>query len=340
MINKQCLLLIITKNKGVINMNTFKKVSLTALGSTLIAASSAFAGAVTVTGSAGITLEHSDNDDEGNSFSMTDQVVFDGSGELDNGMTISLSLQLDGNIMDDRSVTIDTPDMGKLVFSGHGGSSAMSAVDDVTPTAYEESWGVIGSTAETTAGRDSMENAIGGGSTDNSFFYTAPEMVDGLGVKVSYTPSGTGRPDGTMSWNVEYTGIEGLTVGYAQDDNGLSGTSEIEYDTAYVKYAFGSFTVGFQEGEQDQKGATTSDDEYSAFGISYQVNDDLSVSYNTSERDFGDGDNDQESEAMQLSYTTGGVTIAAALAEVKNVGGSSNAQDDIEGFEVDVSFAF
>jgi len=320
-------------------MNTLKKVGLTALGTSLIA-SSAFAGDVTVTGSAGITLENVDNTDAGNSFSMTDQVVFAGSGELDNGMTISLSLQLDGNIMDDRSVTIATPDMGTLVFNGHGGSSAMSAVDDTTPSAYEESWGVIGSTAETTAGRDSMENAIGGGSTDNSFFYTAPEMVEGLGVKASYTPSGTARPDGTVSWNLEYTGIDGLTVGYAQDDNGLGGTSQIEYETAYVKYAFGSFTIGMQDGSQDQQGATTSDDEYSALGISYQVSDDLSVSYNTSERDFGDGDADQEAEAMQLSYTTGGVTISAALAEVKNVGGSTNAQDDIEGFEIDVSFAF
>ena len=320
-------------------MNTLKKVGLTALGTSLIA-TSAFAGDVTVTGSAGITLENVDNTDAGNSFSMTDQVVFAGSGELDNGMTVSLSLQLDGNIMDDRSVTIATPDMGTLVFSGHGGSSAMSAVDDVTPSAYEESWGVIGSTAETTAGRDSMENAIGGGTTDNSFFYTAPEMVEGLGVKASYTPSGTGRPDGTVSWNLEYTGIDGLTLGYAQDDNGLSGTSQIEYETAYVKYAFGSFTIGMQDGSQDQQGATTSDDEYSAVGISYQVSDDLSVSYNSSERDFGDGDADQEAEAMQLSYTTGGVTVSAALAEVKNVGGSTNAQDDIEGFEIDVSFAF
>jgi len=320
-------------------MNTLKKVSLTALGTSLIA-TSAFAGDVTVTGSAGITLENVDNTDAGNSFSMTDQVVFAGSGELDNGMTVSLSLQLDGNIMDDRSVTIATPDMGTLVFAGHGGSSAMSAVDDTTPSAYEESWGVIGSTAETTGGRDSMENAIAGGTTDNSFFYTAPEMVEGLGVKASYTPSGTDRPDGTVSWNLEYTGIEGLTVGYAQDDNGLSGTSQIEYETAYVTYAIGSFTVGMQDGSQDQQGATTSDDEYSAVGISYQVSDDLSVSYNSSERDFGDGDADQEAEAMQLSYTTGGVTISAALAEVKNVGGSTNAQDDIEGFEIDVSFAF
>ena len=320
-------------------MNTLKKVGLTALGTSLIA-TSAFAGDVTVTGSAGITLENVDNTDAGNSFSMTDQVVFAGSGELDNGMTVSLSLQLDGDIMDDRSVTIATPDMGTLVFSGHGGSSAMSAVDDVTPSAYEESWGVIGSTAETTAGRDSMENAIGGGTTNNSFFYTAPEMVEGLGVKASYTPSGTDRPDGTVSWNLEYTGIDGLTVGYAQDDNGLSGTSQIEYETAYVKYAFGSFTIGMQDGSQDQQGATTSDDEYSAVGVSYQVSDDLSVSYNSSERDFGDGDADQEAEAMQLSYTTGGVTVSAALAEVKNVGGSTNAQDDIEGFEIDVSFAF
>jgi outer membrane protein OmpU len=320
-------------------MNTLKKVGLTALGTSLIA-TSAFAGDVTVTGSAGITLENKDNSDVGNTFSMTDQAVFAGSGELDNGMTISLSLQLDGNIMDDRSVTIATPDMGTLVFAGHGGSSAMSAVDDTTPSAYEESWGVIGSTAETTAGRDSMENAIAGGTTDNSFFYTAPEMVEGLGVKASYTPSGTNRPDGTVSWNLEYTGIEGLTLGYAQDDNGLSGTSQIEYETAYVKYAFGSFTVGMQDGSQDQQGATTSDDEYSAIGISYQVSDDLSVSYNSSERDFGDGDADQEAEAMQLSYTTGGVTVSAALAEVKNVGGSTNAQDDIEGFEIDVSFAF
>jgi outer membrane protein OmpU len=320
-------------------MNTLKKVGLTALGTSLIA-SSAFAGDVTVTGSAGITLENVNNTDAGNSFSMTDQVVFAGSGELDNGMTISLSLQLDGNIMDDRSVKIEMPDMGTLTFSGHGGSSAMSAVDDVTPTAYEESWGVIGSTAETTLGRTSMQNAIGGGTTDNSFFYTAPEMVEGLAVKASYTPSGTARPDGTVSWNLEYTGVEGLTLGYAQDDNGLSGTSQIESDTAYIKYAFGSFTLGMQESEQDQSGGTTSDDEFSAIGISYQMTDDVSISYNSSERDFGDKALDQENEALNISYTTGGVTVSAALAEVANVGGSSFAQDDIEGFEIDVSFAF
>ena len=47
-------------------------------------------------------------------------------------------------------------------------------------------------------------------------------MVDGLGVNsYHYTPSGTGRPDGTTSFALAYTGVEGLTVGYAEeDDNG------------------------------------------------------------------------------------------------------------------------
>ena len=45
MLWKQRLLLIITLNKGVINMNKFKKIGLTALAGSLVA-SSAFAGAI------------------------------------------------------------------------------------------------------------------------------------------------------------------------------------------------------------------------------------------------------------------------------------------------------
>ena len=35
-------------------------------------------------------------------------------------------------------------------------------------------------------------------------------------------------------------------------------------------------------------GATTSDDEFSAMGITYQVSDDLTIGYHASERQFGD----------------------------------------------------
>jgi len=324
-------------------MNTFKKVGLTALAGSLVV-TSAFAGSLSVTGSAGITLNNQSNHDAGNSFSSGDSLNFSGSGELDNGMVVTLNHEIDGGVSDDRSVVIALPDAGTLTFNAKGGSSAMSAVDDVMPTAYGESWDVIGHTASSTSlvtnTRTGKEGAIGGFSTANNFFYNAPEMVDGLGVNLSYTPSGTGRPDGTVSYALEYTGIEGLTLGYGSDDNGKSGTSKLETETMYAKYAFGSFTVGAQESEQEQSGATTSDDEFSAIGVTYQVSDDLTIGYTSSERQFGDKSQDQESANLSASYTSGGMTIAVAHVSMDNVGGSTSAQDDIDGFDIDVSFAF
>ena len=207
-------------------MNNFKKVGLTALAGSLIA-TSAFAGSMSVTGGADISLLNQSNFSSGNSFSSGDSLNFSGSGELDNGMVVTSNVEVDGGTMDDRSVVIAFPEMGTLTFQ-QSGDTAMSAVDDVMPTAYDASWDVLGhgATATTkTAGQADKEGAIGGFTTNNNFFYTAPEMVEGLGVNVSYTPSGgSTRPDGSVSFALAYTGVEGLTVGYASDDNGKKGT--------------------------------------------------------------------------------------------------------------------
>ena len=96
--------------KGVINMN-IKKIGLTALAGSLIA-TSAFAGSMSVTGSAGISLSNASNYDNANSFSSGDSMNFSGSGELDNGMVITTKQEIDGGNLDDRSVVIEMPDMG------------------------------------------------------------------------------------------------------------------------------------------------------------------------------------------------------------------------------------
>jgi len=321
-------------------MNNFKKVGLTALAGSLIA-TSAFAGSMSVSGGADISLLNQSNFSSGNSFSSGDSLNFTGSGELDNGMVITSKVEVDGGTYDDRSVVIEMPEMGTLTFQ-QSGSTAMSAVDDVMPTAYDASWDVLGhgATATTkTAGQADKESAIGGFTTNNNFFYTAPTLVDGLGVNVSYTPSGGTRTDGSVSFALAYTGVEGLTIGYAEDDNGLKGTSKIETDTMYAKYAFGSFTVGVQSSEQDG-GNSNDDDEFSAHGITYQVNDDLSIGYHASERQFGDKTADQETKSIQAAYTTGGMTIKAQSVSADNQGGSTAARDDVDGYKLNVSFAF
>jgi outer membrane protein OmpU len=318
-------------------MNNFKKVGLTALAGSLIA-SSAFAASMSVTGGADISLVNQSNKDNGNSFSSGDSLNFSASGELDNGFVITSNVEIDGGNEDDRSVVIAMPEMGTLTFQ-QSGSTAMGAVGDMSPSAWDKSWDVLGSTATTTAGQSNKATDIGGYGTDNEFKYVAPELMEGLGVTVSYTPSGAARPDGTTSFALAYTGVEGLTVGYAEEDNGLSGTSKIDADTMYATYAFGSFTVGVQSSEADG-GNSNDDDEFSSHGITYQLTDDLTIGYHASEYQFGDQTADQESKSIQAAYTMGGMTLKAQSVSMDNVGGSTAARDDIDGYKFSVSFAF
>ena len=319
-------------------MNNFKKVGLTALAGSLFA-SSAFAASMSVTGGADISLVNSSNADQGNGFSSGDSLNFSASGELDNGFVITSKVEVDGGTYDDRSVVIAMPEMGTLTFQ-QSGSTAMGAVDDVMPTAYDSSWDVLGSsTTAPAAGQALKATTIGGYGTNNEFSYSAPEMVEGLGVTVSYTPSGAARPDGTTSFALAYTGVEGLTVGYAEEDNGLAGTSKIDANTMYAKYAFGSFTVGVQSSEADG-GLAADDDEFSAHGITYQISDDLTIGYHASEYQFGDKTADQETKSVQAAYTMGGMTLKAQSVSMDNVGGSTAARDDVDGYKFSVSFAF
>ena len=325
-----------------------KKIGLTALAGSLVAVSAANAGSLSASGSAGITFAGNDAGTGGNSWSMTDGVTFTGSGEMDNGMTVSVTYELDdantnGGAMDDRLLTIDTNGFGTITFGGHGGTSAMGAVDDVTPTAYGEAYDVLGTTndqANATTGT-SIFNNIGSAGSNNMFSWTSGDLVDGVKLSASYVPSdGTTQVESSTDFAVEYTGVEGLTLGYAVGEaNAEGGTNNTDNNTMYIKYAYGPVTVGYQESEQDAN-AATNDDEFEAMGITYQVNDDLTIGYNESSYDDGNKATDQENTNISASYSMGSMTLSIAMVEEENRGGSTRAVDDVQGYEIDLGFAF
>jgi outer membrane protein OmpU len=324
-----------------------KKIGLTALAGSLVA-TSAFAGALSASGSAGITFAGNDKGTGGNGWSMSDGVTFTGSGEMDNGMTVSVTFELDdantnGGAMDDRLLKIDTNGFGTITFGGHGASNAMGAVDDVTPTAYGESWDILGTAnVETSATTGtSIFNAIGSASSNNMFHYTSGDLVDGFKVSASYVPSdGTTEVESSVDFAVEYTGMEGLTIGYAVGENNAeSGTNNSDQTTMYVKYAYGPVTVGIQESESDNS-AATNDDDFEAIGITYQVTDDITVGYNESSYNDGNKAIDQENSNISATYTMGSMTLSVAMAEEKNRGGSTQLADDVKGYAIDLGFAF
>ena len=327
-------------------MNNFKKIGLTALGTSLIA-SSAYAGALSVTGSASITFSGNDSGTGGNTWSQSDSVTFSGGGEMDNGFNVTASYELDNNEnvstkgMDSYSVKIDTNGMGVITFSGHGGSSAMGAVDDVMPTAYGESFDILSATNEQGKTGTQVFNAIGSAGSNNMFHYSSGDLVDGFAISASYVPAdGTTEVESSVDFAVEYTGMEGLTVGFASGENNAEGaTNNTDNTTMYVKYAYGPVTVGYQESEIDST-STNNDDDFESMGITYQVNDDLTIGYTASSYDAGDMTSDQENSNLSASYTMGGMTLSIAMAEEENRGGSTAAADDVEGYAINLAFAF
>jgi outer membrane protein OmpU len=313
-------------------MNKVTKIGLTALAGSLVAFS-VNAAEMTATGGASLTMSDQGALIEGNRFTMGNSITFAASGETDGGLTVSASYELDDDVMDDYSMSFGNDSMGTIRFDGSGGSSAMSAVDDVTPNAYEEAWHGGGGT---------VINGFGG---INSFKYTSPSF-SGATLTVSYIPSSEAvtvqsTTAYAVAWSPEM--VEGLTVGFAaQDDDSGSATTATDdssESTMYIKYVSGPITVGYQESELDSD-TNTEDADSNAFGISYAVSDSLTIAYgqHTFETTGDTSLSDQESTAVSASYTMGGMTVAGIMNDMDNVAGT--AATDKEMYELNLSFAF
>jgi outer membrane protein OmpU len=313
-------------------MNNYKKIGLSALAGSLVAFS-VNAADMSVTGGASLTVSDQGLALENNKWTMGNSITFAASGELDNGMTVSSSYELDDDIMDDYSMSFGTDAMGTIRFDGSGGSSAMSAVDDMTPNAYEEAW------------HGGAGDVINGYATVNQFKYTSPS-VGGATLTASYLPSSaSGSVKASTAYAISWAPemAEGLTLGYAaQDDDSGSATTltdDTSESTMYAKYVYGSVTVGYQQSDLDSD-TDTEDKESTAYGITYAVSDALTIGYgsHTLETTGVTTDKDQESTAITASYTMGGMTIAGILNDMDNVKGTDAT--DKEMYELNMSFAF
>ena len=315
-------------------MNNLKKVGLTALAGALVSVS-ANAADLSVTGGASLAFAGEEKQSTGNGWSMNNGVTFAASVEQDNGWNITVTQILNDDdvgssrVFDTRSIAIDMGDTGTLTFYGTGGSGAVSAIDDTTPTAGEESWDDV-------TGADSVP---GGPTGNNMFHYSNSSLMDGITLTASYTPSdGTTELESSSDYAVKYTGIDGLTVGAGiGEDNSAAAT--IDSSVFYATYATDmGISVGYSVSENDSETAN-SDKEMTAMGISYAVSEDMSISYNISEIEYELASlTDQEATGISVSYTMGSLSIKANHNTVDNIAGTST--DDRSGYALTLGFTF
>jgi outer membrane protein OmpU len=319
-----------------------KKIGLTALAGSLVA-TSLVAGEMAVTGSASMKVRHVDGGaaNSGKAFSMGDQLEFAGSGELDNGLKVSLSFVLDQN--DDSTsagttknsnagTPFDSHSVSTLTFHGEGGSSAQSAMDTTAAgDLWDNGYGV-------TLAHDTKTSAT----SDNMIFYTLPSLVDALTVTASYTPKGA-NADSSTAFGLSYTGVEGLSLNYAVGEDNTTRAATADVTTMKVSYAYGPISIGYSDNEYDGEATgTTVDQEVKSYNVSYTVSENISIAYGTEE--FSQPNlstaQDIEVDAITASYTTGGMTISGMVGNADNTGHSTAVLEDRSMWHLVASFAF
>ena len=321
-------------------MTNLKKIGLTALAGSLVA-TSAYAGALSVSGGAKMSYTgkagNEDVAEMGNRFGIQKSMSFAGSGELDNGHTVSLTHVMAAEGTQSSSIlTYDMGDMGSLTYHDTSAALGIAKIDDMMPTADEEIWNGVGGTP---VGR---VNGPGTG-----FNYTNTSF-DGVRVDIGYSPksaaasaddgggSGVGGIKSSRSIAIQYSGIEGANIFIGTATNGATATTEKDLDTYGFTYAMGPITVGAQQSETDLSTAD-SDLEKTAYGIAFAVNENLSISYGASETEKEGSSVDQELSGYSIGYSMGGITIKAHANKGENV---ANAAAEHDHTEIAVSFAF
>jgi outer membrane protein OmpU len=324
-------------------MTNFKKVGLTALAASLVSVS-AHAGSLSASGSASMNSEGFSGEqlDAGTTFSMANSVVLSGSGELDNGMTVTVKFEMDDgasnntlSAFDDHSVTVSSDTMGTLVLAGHGGKSSVGAIDT---TAAGDMWDNFD---DLTVGGATIADAITTNTNgDDAFLYTSPSFAEGLTFTASYNPQKTNSTGSEIGYGVNYSGFEGLTLNYATMDI-VTGDSTTEGDVDVIKasYAYGPVTATYSVLDYDVSSTSTAK-ETTSYALSYTITDDLSVTYGSETHDRADSANDIEIDGISVSYTTGGMTISAASQSGENFNHSTSSNLDVDYWALGASFAF
>ena len=308
-------------------MNKLTKVGLTALGTTLVASASV-AGEMSVSGSAALSYTGLSTNSAVNPWAQGNSIKFNGGGDLDNGMTVSVYYELDGGNYDDYNLKLGMGDMGTLSFSGNSSSgSGVDKLKDIVPNAYTPVY-------EATDATDSGLIDASGNNQAGQWGYDM--TVGNATLSASHNPKPAAGKEAETGLAIVYSGLmDGLELSAGMFDDG----DEAENDTLGVKYTMGNMTAAYQMTKVDYAATATKDEDAKHYGVSIAINDSLSVSAGQQSIDFNGAAEDEKNSGIGASYTMGSISMYGGFNKLENKGGSTAAAD-VEASIFNISFAF
>ena len=339
-------------------MNNLKKIGLSALAGSL-AAVSASAVELSVTGKTELTYVSKDKGHTGNPFGMGNAITFSGSGDV-NGMTATYTAvlgdgaQANSNTSEtfaSSSLMLDMGDMGTVGFDQGVGEFGVSTIDDKMPYAYEEIWTYVGtSNGLRAAGGTNVlgyKNTVMGytlsleidpGHTNNSTVGASgdggstggSEMANDSGYNFAITGSPYEGLTAGIGYGVEETPSQAANVGNQPEDDTFS--------TGFVTYAYGAATLGYQHSYGGGGTVGQTSNEVDIYGVSYSVNENLAISYNEMTNEYGLSSKTEKTTGFGASYTLGSASLRVLASSGANIGGVDDVKEDH--VEVSLMLAF
>ena len=310
-------------------MNKLTKVGLTALATSLVSSAS-FAGEMSVSGSAALSYTGLSTNSAVNPWAQGNSIKFNGGGDLDNGMTVSVYYELDqgNNVFDDYNLKLGMGDMGTLSFSGNSSSgSGVDKLKDIVPNAYTPVY-------EATDASDKGLIDFSGNNQAGQWGYDM--NVGDFALSASYNPEpGVDGKEAETGFAVIYSGIDGIELSAAVFDDG----DEADNQTGGIKLTMGQITAAYQLTEVNYEGTASKDQSASHYGISVAINDSFSVSAGQQNIEIDNTAEDETNSGIGASYTMGSISMYGGFNKLENVGGSATAKD-VEASIFNISFAF
>ena len=326
---KNTLFVITTITIGV-KMTNLKKIGLTALAGSLAAIGYAQAGSLSVSGTARMEYESKKTSATASTDSFADNssLVFSGSGELDNGFTVSMFQTQAAGAQTSQGVTLDMGDMGKLSLMDGTNAGGIATISDMVPNGGEEPWDDIGVTGE----HGTPEQGVASPHSGTRLAYSTTAGGATISGQVDFQQNSP-----TTSLAIQMPNlVEGLNIGAGIATDNDTASTEQDIETMFVTYAMGSISVGYQKTDVDAT-AASEDIERTAYGISFAVNDNMSIGYGISDTEFEALSLDEENTGFGMSYTSGGMTLGIQNITKDNPEGAAGEQETTE---FQLTFAF
>ena len=158
----------------------------------------------------------------------------------------------------------------------------------------------------------------------------------GANVSANYNKQTSGGS--SYSIGADIAPADGVMLFAAMADKYAGVNATTDEMTFGATYTTGATTVGIQRSSID-KTAVDTDQDRTHVGVSFAVNEDLSVSWGMSTVEFEAASKvDQEDSGFSVSYTMGSLSMSLSMHQVDNI--NNVATNDREAYNVSLGFAF